>query len=235
MKKTNEMKDLIKRLNVYRDAYYNRSESLISDKEYDRMFDRLIELEKETGIIMSNSPTQNIGYEVKSELPKIKHSHLMMSLDKTKDYHELVEFINNHGCILMNKMDGLTIGLTYENGKLIKAETRGNGVIGEDITHNAKVFENIPLNIECMQHIEFEGEAIITYDDLEKINAKIKDPDKKYKNPRNLASGSARQFDSKIAKERHLKFVLWKVPAGMENENSFLDRLEDARQLGFDI
>lgn len=235
MKKTNEMKDLIKRLNVYRDAYYNRSESLISDKEYDRMFDRLIELEKETGIIMSNSPTQNIGYEVKSELPKIKHSHLMMSLDKTKDYHELVEFINNHGCILMNKMDGLTIGLTYENGKLIKAETRGNGVIGEDITHNAKVFENIPLNIECMQHMEFEGEAIITYDDLEKINAKIKDPDKKYKNPRNLASGSARQFDSKIAKERHLKFVLWKVPAGMENENSFLNRLKDARKLGFDI
>lgn len=235
MSKRDEIKNLVDRLNMYSDAYYNRSESLISDKEFDQLFDQLRELESETGIILSNSPTQNVGYEVKSVLPKVKHSHAMLSLGKTKETSDLLSFINRHDCMLMEKMDGLTVLLTYDNGNLTKAETRGNGVVGEDITHNAKVFENIPLHINLPGHVEFEGEAIITYDDYRKINNTITDPDKKYKNPRNLASGSVRQLDSKIAKERHIKFVLWKVPAGMDSVNSFESRLTEAKELGFDV
>lgn len=235
IKKVKEIKELVNKLNRYRDSYYNQSESLISDREYDELFDKLEKLEHETGIIMSNSPTHTVGYEVKSKLLKVTHSHSMLSLGKTKNIDELIKFSNNQTCVLMQKLDGLTCLLTYENGELVLAETRGNGEVGEDITHNAKVFENIPLHIDYPGHIEFEGEAIITYDDYNKINAAIKDKDKKYKNPRNLASGSVRQLDSKIAKERHIQFVLWKVPVGIENENNFAARLEKARMLGFSI
>lgn len=235
IEKVKEMKELVNKLNQYRDSYYNRSESLISDHEYDDLFDELEKLEHETGIVMSNSPTHTVGYEVKSKLLKVTHSHSMLSLGKTKNIDELIKFSNNQTCVLMQKLDGLTCLLTYENGELVLAETRGNGEVGEDITHNAKVFENIPLHIDYPGHIEFEGEAIITYDDYNKINAAIKDKDKKYKNPRNLASGSVRQLDSKIAKERHIQFVLWKVPVGIENENNFAARLEKVRMLGFSI
>ena len=235
MNKVNDMKELVAELNKYCDAYYNQSKSLISDFEFDQKYDQLLNMEKETGIILSNSPTQHVGYEVKSELVKTAHSHLMMSLDKTKDVNVLKKFIGDKEFVLMCKMDGLTCLITYENGELIRAETRGNGSVGELITHNAKVFDNIPLHINLPGHVEIEGEAIITYDDFEKINAKIKDPDAKYKNPRNLASGSVRQLDSKIAKQRHVKFVVWKVPAGMEQINSFNERLEKAKELGFDI
>ena len=234
-KKVEEMKELVTELNKYCDAYYNRSENLVSDYEFDQKYDQLLNMEKETGIVLSNSPTQHVGYEVKSELVKTAHSHLMMSLDKTKDVNVLKKFIGDKEFVLMCKMDGLTCLITYENGELIRAETRGNGSVGELITHNAKVFDNIPLHINLPGHVEIEGEAIITYDDFEKINAKIKDPDAKYKNPRNLASGSVRQLDSKIAKQRHVKFVVWKVPAGMEQINSFNERLEKAKELGFDI
>ena len=234
MNKTIRIKELVRMLNMYCDAYYNANESLISDKEFDKLYDELLELEKETGIILSNSPTQHIGYEVKSELQKVKHSHLMMSLDKTKDVNELIKFMGNHECVLMNKIDGLTIAITYENGELIQAETRGNATVGELVTHNVKVFENVPLHINYPGHLEVEGEAIITYKDFDSINDTIKDPDKKYKNPRNLASGSVRQLNSEIAKERHLKFILWKVPVGMEDENGFFERLQKARELGFD-
>lgn len=235
MNKVNEMKELVAELNKYCDAYYNQSKSLISDFEFDQKYDQLLNMEKETGIILSNSPTQHVGYEVKSELVKTAHSHLMMSLDKTKDVNVLKKFIGDKEFVLMCKMDGLTCLITYENGELIRAETRGNGSVGELITHNAKVFDNIPLHINLPGHVEIEGEAIITYDDFEKINEKIKDPDAKYKNPRNLASGSVRQLDSEIAKQRHVKFVVWKVPAGMEQINSFNERLEKAKELGFDI
>lgn len=234
-KKVEEMKKLVTELNKYCDAYYNRSENLVSDYEFDQKYDQLLNMEKETGIVLSNSPTQHVGYEVKSELVKTAHSHLMMSLDKTKDVNVIKKFIGDKEFVLMCKMDGLTCLITYENGELIRAETRGNGSVGELITHNAKVFDNIPLHINLPGHVEIEGEAIITYDDFEKINAKIKDPDAKYKNPRNLASGSVRQLDSKIAKQRHVKFVVWKVPAGMEQINSFNERLEKAKELGFDI
>lgn len=231
--KVNKMKMIVKALNKYRDAYYNRSESLISDKEYDDLYDKLQELENETGVIMSNSPIHSVGYEVKSELKKIKHSHVMLSLDKTKKVEDLKKFQGYQDCLLMAKMDGLTILATYEDGKLIQAETRGDGDIGEIVTHNAKVFDNIPLEIDLKGHVEIEGEAIITYNDFNTINNTIKD--KKYKNPRNLASGSVRQLDSKIAAGRHLKFVVWKVPAGMEHLKTMVERFNKAAELGFDV
>lgn len=190
---------------------------------------------KETGIILSNSPVHSVGYEVKSKLEKIEHSHLMMSLDKTKDVNVLRKFIGDKDSLLMCKMDGLTILLTYEDGELIQAETRGNGVIGEIITHNAKVFENIPMHINQKGHVEIEGEAIITYTDFEKINNLIKHEEDRYKNPRNLASGSVRQLDSKVAAKRHVRFIVWKVPAGMNKLPLMSERFEKARELGFDI
>lgn len=233
--KIKRIKEIINRLNQYRDSYYNNSVSEISDHEYDDLFDELNEIEKETGIIMSNSPTHTVGYEVKSKLEKIKHSHPMLSLDKTKSVDDLKKFASDKDCLLMCKMDGLTVLLTYENGELIQAETRGNGEEGEIITHNARVFENIPLHIDYARHLEVEGEAIITYKDFEEINSKLPD-DEKYKNPRNLVSGSVRQLDSNIAAQRHIKFIVWKVPKIESNiYKLFSDRLHFIRELGFDI
>ena len=233
MNKTERIKELTKMLNEYRNAYYNESESIISDYEYDKLYDELEKLENETGLSFANSPTKTVGFQVKSELEKIKHSHPMLSLDKTKSVDELRKFAGDKDCILSLKMDGLTCLLTYENGGLVQAETRGNGDIGELITHNANVFENIPLTIEYRGHFEIEGEAIITYDDFEKIN-KVLPEDKKYKNPRNLVSGSVRQLDNRIAAQRHIKFVAWKVPTEVCS-NSFLNRLKYAKELGFEI
>ena len=233
MNKTERIKELTKMLNEYRNAYYNESESIISDYEYDKLYDELEKLENETGLSFANSPTKTVGFQVKSELEKIKHSHPMLSLDKTKSVDDLRKFAGDKDCILSLKMDGLTCLLTYENGSLVQAETRGNGDIGELITHNANVFENIPLTIEYKGHFEIEGEAIITYDDFEKIN-KVLPEDKKYKNPRNLVSGSVRQLDNRIAAQRHIKFVAWKVPTEVCS-NSFLNRLKYAKELGFEI
>lgn len=229
----NEIKKLVKELNQYRDQYYNHAISEISDHDYDELFDRLQQLEKETGYILSNSPTQTVGYEVVSELQKVKHSHPMLSLSKTKSIEELDRFINGKPVIISCKLDGLTVLLTYEDGELVQAETRGNGELGELITHNAKVFDNIPLHIDRAGHFEVEGEAIITYKDFEDINARLGD-EQKYKNPRNLASGSVRQLDSSIAKERHLKFVAWKIPGDGEH-NTMRERLDYAEALGFDV
>lgn len=233
MNKTERIKELTKMLNEYRNAYYNESESIISDYEYDKLYDELEKLENETGLSFANSPTKTVGFQVKSELEKIKHSHPMLSLDKTKSVDDLRKFAGDKDCILSLKMDGLTCLLTYENGVLVQAETRGNGDIGELITHNANVFENIPLTIEYKGHFEIEGEAIITYDDFEKINKSLPE-DKKYKNPRNLVSGSVRQLDNRIAAQRHIKFVAWKVPTEVCS-NSFLNRLKYAKELGFEI
>lgn len=229
----NEIKKLVKELNHYRDQYYNHAISEISDHDYDELFDRLQQLEKETGYILSNSPTQTVGYEVVSELQKVKHSHPMLSLSKTKSIEELDRFINGKPVIISCKLDGLTVLLTYEDGELVQAETRGNGELGELITHNAKVFDNIPLHIDCAGHFEVEGEAIITYKDFEDINARLGD-EQKYKNPRNLAAGSVRQLDSSIAKERHLKFIAWKIPEDGEH-NTMRERLDYAEALGFDV
>lgn len=232
MDKIKRIQELVKQLNEYRDSYYNEARPVVSDAAYDKLFDELSELEKETGVVYANSPTQTVGYVVKSELEKVKHSHPMLSLDKTKSVDDLVKFAREKDCILSLKMDGLTCLLTYENGELVQAETRGDGEVGELITHNAKVFDNIPLTIDYKGHFEIEGEAIITYDDFNKINEFLSD-DKKYKNPRNLASGSVRQLDSKTAAKRHIKFIAWKVPTDIAS-SSFINRLLYASNLGFD-
>ena len=237
MNKTERIKELTKKLNEYRNTYYNESESIISDYEYDKLYDELEKLENETGLSFANSPTKTVGFEVKSELEKVKHTHPMLSLDKTKSVDDLRKFASDKDCILSLKMDGLTCLLTYENGVLVQAETRGNGDIGELITHNANVFENIPLTIEYKGHFEIEGEAIITYNDFNKINESLPE-DKKYKNPRNLVSGSVRQLDNKIAAQRHIKFIAWKIPTEVPEgicSNSFLHRLMYTKDLGFEI
>lgn len=237
MDKVKRIKELTQKLNQYRDSYYNDSVSEISDHEYDELFDELKQLEEETNIVMANSPTHTVGYEVKSKLEKVKHSHPMLSLDKTKSVDDLKKFAGDKNCLLMCKMDGLTILLTYENGELIQAETRGNGEEGEIITHNARVFENIPAHIDYTGHLEVEGEAIITYGDFERINSKLPE-NERYKNTRNLVSGSVRQLDSNIAAQRHIKFITWKVPNiedKIKSDNSILFRLNYIKDLGFDI
>ena len=219
MDKIKRLKELTEQLNQYRDSYYNNSKSLISDKQYDDLFDELLTLEEETGVIMSNSPTSTVGYEVKSKLEKVKHSHPMLSLDKTKSTDDLIKFSYGRDCIISLKLDGLTVLNTYDNGVLCQSETRGNGEEGEVITHNAKVFDNLPLNIPFDRKFEIEGEAIITQSDFEKINV-----NGEYKNCRNLASGSVRQLDSNVTKDRHVRFVAWKIPFGVT-----------AYSIGFDI
>ena len=241
MDKIKRIKELTHKLNQYRDSYYNDSVSEISDHEYDDLFDELKRLEEETNIVMANSPIHTVGYEVKSKLEKVKHSHLMLSLDKTKSVDALNKFASDKDCLLMCKMDGLTVLLTYENGELIQAETRGNGEEGEIITHNARVFENIPLHIGYTGHLEVEGEAIITYSDFKRINSKLPE-NEKYKNPRNLVSGSVRQLDSNIAAQRHIKFIVWKLPITEDTDDgvypnfySMFHRFEVAEKLGFEI
>ena len=225
--KINRLKELTEQLNHYRDSYYNNSESLISDKQYDDLFDELQLLEQETGIIMSNSPTKTVGYEVKSKLEKVKHSHPMLSLDKTKSTGDLIKFSDGRDCIISLKLDGLTVLNTYDNGVLRQSETRGNGEEGEIITHNAKVFDNLPLNIPFDRKFEIEGEAIITQYDFEKINT-----NGEYKNCRNLASGSVRQLDNNITKNRHVRFIAWKIPFGV---TTYSKGFEIAAQYGFEV
>lgn len=227
MDKIKRLKELTEQLNYYRDLYYNNSESLISDKQYDDLFDELQSLEEETGVIMSNSPIRTVGYEVKSKLEKVKHSHPMLSLDKTKSTDDLVKFSDGKDCIISLKLDGLTVLNTYNDGVLCQSETRGNGEEGEIITHNAKVFDNLPLNIPFDRKFEIEGEAIITQSDFEKINA-----NREYKNCRNLASGSVRQLDSNITKDRHVRFIAWKIPFGI---TTYTMGFEIATQYGFEV
>lgn len=233
MDKLNRIKELIEILNKYRDQYYNESNPSVSDSEYDKMFDELSELEKETGIYFSNSPTQSVGYEVKSKLNKVKHNHPMLSLDKTKSVPDIVKFFKHQPGIAMLKMDGLTCSLAYNND-LVSAESRGNGEIGEDLLHNAKVVTNIPLRIDHDDLI-VDGEMIIDYPTFEKINSKMPEGSK-FKNPRNLCSGSIRQLDSKIAAERGIKFVAWKCIKGIDdNDNDFAYRLDMLRNYGFEV
>lgn len=222
---------LVKQLNIYRNAYYNESKSLVSDYEYDELYDELETLEQKTGLIYSNSPTQTVGYEVVSRLQKVKHSHPMMSLAKTKSTNDLIKFSSGKDCILSLKMDGLTTLMTYDFGRVIQAETRGNGEIGEIITHNVSAYENLPYHIITNQNFEFEGESIITKSDFELINNMLPE-DEKYKNCRNLVSGSVRQLNSKIAKERHIKFIVWKIPYGCA---SFRSGFKFAKELGFEV
>ena len=209
------LKTLTDKIAEYRQSYYNDNKSLISDKEYDELFDLVKDLEEKLHVSFSNSPTKQVGYKAVSILKKVKHDHPMLSLDKTKSIDELVHFVNKAPAILMAKMDGLTISLTYEKGRLSKAETRGDGEIGEDVLHNAEVFDNIPLSIPHDGKYVIDGEAIITEDTFDAINLKESTA---YKNARNLASGSVRQLDSKIAANRHIRFIAWKVVEGSKLE-----------------
>ena len=233
MREIERIKELTLLLNEASDAYYNTGDTIMSDKEFDTLLDELRSLETSTGLIMATSPTQNVGYEVKSKLDKVKHNHPMLSLDKTKSVDDIIKFLGGHTGVCMAKMDGLTCSLRYINGKLVSAETRGNGEIGEDILHCAKTIKNIPLEINCLDEVIVDGEVIITYNDFEKINATLPD-DQKYKNPRNLASGSIRQLDGSIAAKRNMKFIAWKLIKGIDN-NSFFDRYLFMDVLGFDV
>lgn len=226
------IKELVDILNYHRNLYYNESRTEISDFEYDNLFDELKELEEETGLIYAMSPTQTVGYEVKSNLNKVKHNHPMLSLNKTKNVDDVIKFLDGRYGVVMAKMDGLTCSLRYLNGELVSAETRGDGETGEDILHCAKTIKNLPLKIECLDEVIVDGEVIITYDDFEKINSTLPE-DQKYKHPRNLVSGSIRQLDSSVAAQRNMKFIAWKLIKGIES-NSFIDRLDFVSSLGFD-
>lgn len=215
--KVKRIHELVKQLNEYRDAYYNRAESLVVDSEYDRLFDELKALETDTGVVLMNSPTSTVGYDVKSKLEKVSHDIPLLSLDKTKDVDELVKFMGNHKCLLMYKYDGLTVELIYNDGKLIQASTRGDGYTGEDITHNAKTFKNIPLTIPYNGFLRVVGEAIIHKHDFQKINDNLPAGEKPYANARNLAAGSVRQLDSAVCDTRNIHFMLWDVLEGLDD------------------
>lgn len=231
--KINDIKSLVHKLNIYRDEYYNNNNSIISDREYDNLFDRLVTLEKETGYILSNSPTQSVGYTSLSQLQKVKHSHPLLSLGKTTDIQEFIKYFGNNDCVIMAKLDGLTCSLTYDNGKLVRAESRGDGEVGEDITHNAKVFSNIPTDIPFKGKLEVDGECIITYDEFERIK---KREDTEYKNSRNLVSGSVRQLNNEVTARRNIHFIAWKLYSAEGIDIKYLSQGFDfLLQLGFDV
>lgn len=253
--------ELVSLLNKYRNAYYNQNESLISDKEYDALYDELMMLEQEYGLILANSPTQTVGYEAVSQLSKVKHNHLLLSLGKTTEIKEFCDYFKGLPTLLMAKMDGLTCSLLYENGKLTRAESRGDGEIGEDITHNAKVFCNLPVEIPFKGEVIVDGECVITYKDFEEINSPLIEKAEQeatglsltdmdyneyirkhsYANPRNLVSGSVRQLDSSIAAKRNIKFVGWKLysiknPDGKPYKiNSYSEGLDLLKTFGFEV
>ncbi len=235
------MRELVDILNEASKAYYAEDHEIMSNFEYDKLYDELVALEQETGITLSDSPTVHVGYEVVSELPKEKHPAPMLSLDKTKDVDQLADWLNDKTGLLSWKMDGLTVVLTYDNGELVKAVTRGNGEIGEVITANAKTFKNIPLRISYKGRLSVRGEAVISYSDFEEINSKIPDTDAKYKNPRNLCSGSVRQLNSEITAKRNVRFFAFSMvdPEDTELfdsfENSFKKRFEYLESLGFQV
>ncbi len=232
-----KMKELGERLREASRAYYQEDREIMSNVEYDALYDTLSALEKETGIVLADSPTVNVGYEAVEQLPKEEHERPMLSLDKTKERETLREFIGEHPTLLSWKLDGLTIVLTYENGELIKAVTRGNGIVGEVITNNARVFKNIPLKISFKGRLVLRGEAIITYSDFEKINETIGDADAKYKNPRNLCSGSVRQLNNEITAKRNVRFYAFSLVSaeGVDFRNSREVQFRWLNEQGFEV
>lgn len=236
-KKSTRIRKLIDLLNQAGRVYYQESREIMSNFEYDKLYDELGALEKETGMVYGDSPTVNVGYEVVSELPKETHESPMLSLDKTKSVQGLADFLGDKKGILSWKLDGLTVVLTYKEGKLVKAVTRGNGQVGEVITNNARVFKNIPVNIPFHGELILRGEAVIKYSDFEKINQTIEEADAKYKNPRNLCSGSVRQLNNKITAERNVNFFAFTlVRAENEDfENSMEKQFEFLASLGFSV
>ena len=232
-----KMKELGEKLREASRAYYQEDREIMSNVEYDALYDTLSALEKETGIVLADSPTVNVGYEAVEQLPKEEHERPMLSLDKTKEREALREFIGEHPTLLSWKLDGLTIVLTYENGELIKAVTRGNGIVGEVITNNARVFKNIPLKISFKGRLVLRGEAIITYSDFEKINETIGDADAKYKNPRNLCSGSVRQLNNEITAKRNVRFYAFSLVSaeGVDFRNSREVQFRWLNEQGFEV
>ena len=237
MNQTERMKELVELLNKAGKAYYQEDREIISNYEYDKLYDELEALEKETGITLAGSPTVSVGYEAVNALPKETHETPMLSLDKTKEIEVLKNFVGNQKTVLSWKMDGLTIVLTYQDGKLKKAVTRGNGIVGEVITNNAKVFKNVPLQIAYQGELILRGEAIISYSDFEKINEQIEDVDAKYKNPRNLCSGSVRQLNNEITAKRNVYFYAFSLvrAEGVDFNNSRACQFEWLKTQGFDI
>lgn len=231
------MKEKIEILNKAAKAYYQDAEEIMSNFEYDKLYDELEAMEKETGIVLAGSPTKRVGYEVLSDLPKEAHPGRMLSLDKTKDREELKNWIGGQKGLLSWKLDGLTIVLTYENGELVKALTRGNGDIGEVITPNARVFANIPLTVPYKGRLVLRGEAVIRYSDFEKINAGIPEAEARYKNPRNLCSGSVRQLNSRITAERNVHFYAFTLVEAENEEfnHSRENQMNWLKEQGFDV
>ena len=237
MNDLDRMKELIHTLNEAGKAYYQQNKEVMSNLEYDKMYDELLELEKKTNTVLSNSPTIHVGYELMTALEKEAHPSPMLSLDKTKEPDQLATWLNGQEGILSWKLDGLTIVLTYEHGELLKAVTRGNGEVGEVVTNNARVFENVPRRIAYQGTLVIRGEAIIPYSDFYKMNEEIEDVDSQYKNPRNLCSGSVRQLNNEITAKRHVHFYAFSVSdvEGMDFDNSFEKKLDWVASLGFDV
>ena len=237
MDQMERMRQLLEKLCEASRAYYQEDREIMSNLEYDRLYDELAALEKETGIVLAGSPTVSVGYEAVDELPKERHETPMLSLDKTKEVGDLAEFAGEHEVLLSWKLDGLTVVLTYEGGQLLKAVTRGNGEIGEVITNNARVFRNIPLSIPYKGDAILRGEAVIRYSDFEKINAEIEDEAAKYKNPRNLCSGSVRQLNNEITAGRNVYFYAFALVRadGVDFENSREKQFLWLKSQGFDV
>ncbi len=231
------MKELTARLSEASKTYYQESREIMSNFEYDKLYDELLALEAETGVVMAGSPTQKVGYEILSELPKEAHEAPMLSLDKTKEVRVLQEWLGDQEALLSWKLDGLTIVLTYEGGELVKAVTRGNGEIGEVITNNARVFANVPLRIAYKGQLILRGEAVIRYSDFYQINEEIEDVDAKYKNPRNLCSGSVRQLNNQITAQRNVNFVAFMLVRadGVDFHNSRREQFEWLKTQGFEV
>ena len=235
--KIQQMKALVEKLRVASKAYYTQDREIMSNLEYDTLYDALVSLEQETGMVLAGSPTISVGYEAVDELPKEAHESPMLSLDKTKEREALKDWLGDKEGLLSWKLDGLTIVLTYQNGELLKAVTRGNGEVGEVITNNAKVFKNIPLKIQFQGELILRGEAVITYQDFEEINSHIEDVEARYKNPRNLCSGSVRQLNNQITAERNVRFYAFALvkAEGVDFENSREKQFEFLSSQGFDV
>lgn len=235
--KIQQMKQLVQKLNEAAKAYYQENREIMPNIEYDRLYDELVALEQETGIVLSDSPTIRVGYELLSNLPKEAHESPMLSLDKTKDVSILRQWLGEKKGLLFWKLDGLTIVLTYSGGSLLKAVTRGNGEVGEVITNNVRVFRNIPLSIPYRGNLVLRGEAVIRYSDFEKINREIPDVEARYKNPRNLCSGTVRQLNNRITAERSVYFYAFSLvkAEGVDFHNSRAEQMEWLKNQGFDI
>lgn len=234
MDNKDKMKSMVSLLNRARNAYYNLAKPFMSDEEYDKRFDELKALEKETGIVLKDSPTHGVGYAVLDKLTKVNINPPMLSLDKTQDIKEFKKFLDVQPSFLMLKMDGLSVRLKYKNGNLVAANTRGNGTIGESILHNAKTFANIPLKINTKEELILDGEAIIDYATFDRINSTLPE-DEQFANPRNLVSGTVRQLDSKVCADRSVRFICWKVIQMDGDVDDFTTRLDYARSLGFEV